>query len=66
MCADLLNLKDAINDLKTAGIDYLHIDILKHAVDLYRISVSGGTYASQQAQNQNIGGTNSNNEGYQS
>ena len=28
MCADLLNLEDAIKELENAGIDYLHIDIM--------------------------------------
>ncbi len=28
MCADLLNLEDAIKELEKAGIDYLHIDIM--------------------------------------
>ena len=31
MCADLLNLESAIKDLKNAGIDYLHIDIMDGA-----------------------------------
>ena len=31
MCADLLNLESAINDLKNAGIDYLHVDIMDGA-----------------------------------
>lgn len=30
--------------------EYMHIDILKHAVDLYRISISGALSASQQQQ----------------
>ncbi|MBO7693021.1 MAG: hypothetical protein J6Y28_09670 [Acholeplasmatales bacterium] len=51
--------------------DYLHVDILKHAVDLYRISVQGGMYSAQQqqqAQNQEIARNNvrPDNEGYQS
>lgn len=28
MCADLLKLQDSVNELKSAGIDYLHIDIM--------------------------------------
>ena len=28
MCADLMNLEDSVNELKNAGIDYLHIDIM--------------------------------------
>ena len=35
--------------------EYMHVDILKHAVDLYRISISGalsGTQSQQQAQQQ--------------
>ncbi len=28
MCADLLNLENAIKELETAGIDYLHVDIM--------------------------------------
>lgn len=31
MCADLLNLESAINNLQNAGIDYLHIDIMDGA-----------------------------------
>ena len=30
--------------------EYMHVDILKHAVDLYRIAVSGSLSASQQAE----------------
>ena len=30
--------------------EYMHIDILKHAVDLYRIAISGSLSASQQAE----------------
>jgi len=49
--------------------EYMHVDILKHAVDLYRIAVNNGTYGNQQQQVQNpstgrIAGTG--NEGYQS
>ena len=34
--------------------DYMHVDILKHAVDLYNTAISGGMYAAQQQQqNQN-------------
>lgn len=32
--------------------EQMHVDILKHAVDLYRISVSGGLQASQQQEQQ--------------
>jgi ribulose-phosphate 3-epimerase len=28
MCADLLNMGKSVSDLKEAGIDYLHIDIM--------------------------------------
>lgn len=38
--------------------EYMHIPILKHAVDLYRIVVSGALYGGQTQNNQN---TNSNN-----
>ena len=38
--------------------DYLHIDILKHAVDLYRIAINGSLHSSQQqeqaAQQENV------------
>ena len=46
--------------------EYMHVDILKHAVDLYRIAVSGALSASQQAeQNQQRENTRNNyrNEG---
>lgn len=48
--------------------EYMHVDILKHAVDLYRIAVSGALSASQQAeQNQQREGARNNyrNEGNQ-
>lgn len=48
--------------------DYLHIDILKHAVDLWRIAVSGSLYASQQqeqAQQQEMARNNYRNDGNQ-
>ena len=48
--------------------EYMHIDILKHAVDLYRIAISGALSASQQAeQNQQRENTRNNyrNEGNQ-
>lgn len=48
--------------------EYMHVDILKHAVDLYRIAVSGALSASQQAeQNQQRENTRNNyrNEGNQ-
>lgn len=40
-------------DLDQTNVDcdlpeYLHVDILKHAVDLYRTSISGGLYGTQQ------------------
>ena len=28
MCADLMNLEKSVNELKNAGIDYLHLDIM--------------------------------------
>ena len=28
MCADLMNLQKSVDELKKAGIDYLHIDIM--------------------------------------
>jgi len=28
MCADLMNLKSSVDELKNAGIDYLHLDIM--------------------------------------
>lgn len=31
MCADLLNLEEAIRELEKAGIDYLHVDIMDGA-----------------------------------
>lgn len=42
-------------DLTGANVDcdlpeYLHVDILKHAVDLYRIAVTGSLHAQQQQQ----------------
>lgn len=46
--------------------EYMHVDILKHAVDLYRIAISGALSASQQAeQNQQRENTRNNyrNEG---
>ena len=49
--------------------DYMHVDILKHAVDLYRIAVGNGMYNSQQQQVQSpnpIRNTGMGNEGYQS
>ena len=30
--------------------EYMHVDILKHAVDLYRIAITGSIHASQQAE----------------
>lgn len=39
-----LNGKDVDCDLP----EYLHVDIVKHAVDLYRAAVSGSLYAAQQ------------------
>lgn len=56
-------------DVKCNLPDYMHVDILKHAVDLYRIAVGNGMYNSQQQQVQNpstarTAGTGS--EGYQS
>lgn len=48
--------------------EYMHIDILKHAIDLYRISISGALSASQQqeqAQQQESARNDYRNEGYQ-
>ena len=50
--------------------DYMHVDILKHAVDLYRVAIQGSLYANQQqqqAQQREIGRNNvrPDNEGYQ-
>ena len=48
--------------------DYMHVDILKHAVDLYRAAISGSIAASQaseQTQNQENVRNNYRNEGYQ-
>lgn len=58
----------------TASVDcdlpeYMHVDILKHAVDLYRIAVNNGMYTNQQQQVQNPSTarmTGTGNEGYQS
>lgn len=48
--SDLADEKDNVDsDLP----EFLHVDILKHAVDLYRTAISGALYtAQQQAQNQ--------------
>lgn len=51
--------------------EYMHVDILKHAVDLYNTSIQGGMYAAQQqqqAQNREMSRNvaRPNNEGYQS
>ena len=51
--------------------EYMHVDILKHAVDLYRIAVNGGMYSAQQqqqAQNRELARNvaRPDNEGYQS
>ena len=51
--------------------DSLHVPILKHAVDLYRISIAGSLYNAQQQQRQQNQETSRNaarpdNEGYQS
>ena len=50
--------------------DYMHADILKHAVDLYRVAIQGSLYANQgqqQAQQREYGRNNvrPDNEGYQ-
>src|SRR5574344_170125 len=48
--------------------DYMHVDILKHAVDMYRAAVGGGIAASQaneQAQQREDVRNNYRNEGYQ-
>ena len=49
--------------------DYCHVDILKHAVDLYRVAIQGSLYANQQqqqAQQREVGRNNvrPDNEGY--
>ena len=49
--------------------EYMHVDILKHAVDLYRIAVNNGMYGNQQQQVQNPSTTRqvgTGGEGYQS
>lgn len=51
--------------------EYMHVDILKHAVDLYNTAIQGGMYAAQQQQqNQNREMSRNqarpDNEGYQS
>ena len=51
--------------------DYMHVDILKHAVDLYNTAINGGLYAAQQqqqAQNREMSRNQArpDNEGYQS
>ena len=48
----------------------MHVDILKHAVDLYNVSIQGGLHAAQQQQrnqNQEVARntTRPDNEGYQ-
>lgn len=48
--------------------EYLHIEVLKHAVDLWRVAVSGSLHANQQqeqAQQQEIARNNYRNEGNQ-
>ena len=50
--------------------DYMHTDILKHAVDLYRVAIQGSLYSNQQQQQnqaREIGRNNvrPDNEGYQ-
>ena len=47
--------------------EYMHVDILKHAVDLYRVAIQGSLMAAQsQARNQNqeIARNNARDEGY--
>lgn len=61
-----------LSDLGGQNIDcdlpeHMHVDILKHAVDLYRISISGGLQASQQqeqTQQREDVRNNARNEGY--
>ena len=48
--------------------DYMHVDILKHAVDLYRNALTGSIGASQQQeqeQQRELARNNYRNEGYQ-
>lgn len=48
--------------------EYLHIEVLKHAVDLWRVAVSGSLHANQQqeqAQQQEVARNNYRNEGNQ-
>lgn len=65
-----------VSDLGDRNVDCdlpesMHVDILKHAVDLYRISITGNLYANQQGEQQQqreIARNNARptNEGYQS
>lgn len=64
--ADIPNQRNINCDLP----DYMHVDILKHAVDLYRVAIQGSLYANQQqqqSQQREIGRNNvrPDNEGYQ-
>ncbi len=63
---DLVDAEDVNCDLP----EYTHVDILKHAVDLYRVAIQGSLYANQQqqqTQQREIGRNNvrPDNEGYQ-
>lgn len=47
------NEDQGVNNIDCNLPEYLHVDILKHAVDLYRIAVSGSLHAQQQTEGAN-------------
>lgn len=62
-----LNSNGEYDDVNCDLPESMHVDILKHAVDLYRVAVNGSLYASQQqadAQNRENTRNNYRDEGY--